>query len=280
MSDDLQPAGKILLVDDEINIREGLKAILQKDGHEVRDAATAVAALALLPNYPAEVALLDIRMPGMSGVELLTAIKKQWPHIAVIMLTGHGSLQTAITAVKEGAFDYLLKPAQSDAIRDVVARALIDARRQREEVALLQTLQTGLQRLHMVSSTTSLNQAASATPAILQVGDLIIDRAAYEVRFRGQPVPLTPAEYKVLLALAGRPGAVVDYITLVRAGLEHDAEAWEAKELIKRHIYTLRQKIEPQPDQPQIIINVRGVGYRLATPHAETRAKRGLDNVR
>ena len=258
-------AGSILLVDDETNIREGLKAVLIKDGHDVRDAATATAALSLLATHPVEVAVLDIRMPGMSGTELLAIIKAQWPHIAVIMLTGHGTLQTAIAAVREGAFEYLLKPAQPDDIRDVVGRALAEARRQREETALLQALQVGLERLQKLPATPPFSQPNPATTvAILRVGDLIIDRAAYEVRFRGQAVALTPTEYKVLLVLAERAGSAVDYITLVKVGLEYDAEAWEAKELIKRHIYTLRQKLEPEPSQPALILNVRGVGYRLA----------------
>lgn len=265
MTNNEPTAGSILLVDDETNIREGLKATLQKDGHDVRDAATATAALSLLATHPVEVAVLDIRMPGMSGTELLAEIKAGWPHIAVIMLTGHGTLQTAITAVREGAFDYLLKPAKPEAIRDVVARALAEARRQREETALLQALQVGLERLQRLPATPPFSQPNPATAtAILRVGDLIIDRAAYEVRFRGQSVALTPAEYRVLLVLAERAGSAVDYITLVKVGLEYDAEAWEAKELIKRHIYTLRQKLEPQPEQPALILNVRGVGYRLA----------------
>ena len=75
---------------------------------------------------------------------------------------------------------------------------------------------------------------------------------------------LTPTEYNLLLALAEQAGAVMDYVTLTSVVLDYEAEPWEAKELIKRHIYTLRQKLEPQPDHPQFILNVRGVGYRLA----------------
>lgn len=86
----------------------------------------------------------------MKGTELLAAIKAQRPYLAVIMLTGHGALETAMTAVKEGAFDYLLKPARPDALRDVVCRALTAARRQREQASLLETLQIGLQRLQQL----------------------------------------------------------------------------------------------------------------------------------
>jgi two-component system nitrogen regulation response regulator NtrX len=132
--------GKILLVDDETNIREGLKAILQKDGHEVRDVASADAALILLSTYEAEAAVLDIRMSGMTGTELLSALRAKRPNLAIVMLTGYGTLETAMTAVKEGAFDYLLKPAKPDALRDVIMRALTQTRRQREQSTLLETL--------------------------------------------------------------------------------------------------------------------------------------------
>ncbi|MBE2202368.1 MAG: response regulator transcription factor [Anaerolinea sp.] len=256
--------GKVLLVDDESNIREGLKAILQKDGHEVQDVASGAEALTRLTTFAAEVAVLDIRMPGMTGTALLTEIKTQWPHLAVVMLTGHGTLETAMTAVKAGAFDYLLKPAKADALREVVGRALNESRRQREQAALLQTLQVGLQRLQQLPATPPFSQPVPTTPSsILRVGDLVINRAAYEVRRQGQALALTPAEYQVLLALAERDGAVMDYVTLVKVALDYEAEPWEAKELIKRHIYTLRQKVETQPEQPQMILNVRGVGYRL-----------------
>ena len=269
MGDKRPPPGKILLIDDETNIREGLKAILQKDGHEVQDVASADAALALLPDFGAEVAVLDIRMPGMTGTELLAAIKAQRPHLAVIMLTGYGTLETAMTAVKEGAFDYLLKPAKPDALRDVVIHALLEARRQREQAALLESLQVGLQRLQQLPATPPFSQPTTAPAAdLLKVGELVINRATYEVGYAEKPLSLTPTEYSLLLALAERAGAVIDYVTLTKAVLDYETEPWEAKELIKRHIYTLRQKLEPQPDQPQFILNVRSVGYRLAAPES------------
>lgn len=256
--------GRILLVDDEANIRDGLKAILQREGHDVQAVAEGAAALALLHRFAAEVAVLDIRMPGMSGTELLSAIKSEWPHLAVIMLTGHGTLETAMTAVREGAFDYLLKPAKPEALQNVVSRALTEVRRQREQAALLETLQFGLQRLQQFPAPHPVSKPMPvATTTLVQMGDLIINRATYEVRHRGELLSLTPTEYRVLLTLAERSGAVVDYLTLVKDALEYAAEPWEAKELIKRHIFTLRQKMETRPERPQLILNVRGVGYRL-----------------
>lgn len=265
MSEERPFPGKILLVDDETNIRAGLRAILKKDGHDVRDVASAEAALSLLPEYDADVVVLDIRMPGMTGTELLTALKGQRPYLAVIMLTGHGRLETAMTAVKEGAFDYLLKPAKPDALRSVVMRALLETRRQREQATFIESLQVGLQRLQHLPATPLFNHSATASEVDqLKIGDLTMNRATYEVRYAGQPLSLTPTEYILLLALAEKAGAVIDYVTLTKVVLDYEAEPWEAKELIKRHIYTLRQKLEPQPAQPRFILNVRGVGYRLA----------------
>jgi len=84
------------------------------------------------------------------------------------------------------------------------------------------------------------------------------------VHLAGEAISLTPSEYNVLLVLAAQAGQAIDYVTLVKEGLDYAAESWEAKELIKRHIYTLRQKLERDPTSPQTIANVRAVGYRLA----------------
>lgn len=260
----MNQSGKILLVDDETNIREGLKAVLQKDGHEVQDVPSAAAALALLSHFEAEVAVLDIRMPGMTGTELLAKLKQKRPYLAVIMLTGHGTLETAITAVKEGAFDYLLKPTSPDVLRQTVWQALVVARRQREQTALLETLQNGLQRLQQLpASDTPTSPPTTSLHAELRIGPLVINRATYEVWRHETLLALTPTEYQLLLTLAEQSGAALDYVTLAKRVLDYEAAAWEAKELIKRHIYTLRQKIESQPEQPQLLLNVRGVGYRL-----------------
>jgi len=113
--------GKFLIVDDETNIRTGLKAILTRDGHQVMDVGSAEEALPVLETFPCEVTIVDIRMPGMSGLDLLNKIRTRWPAVAIILLTGHGTLETAMRAVKEGAHDYRIKPAQPEAIRQAVA---------------------------------------------------------------------------------------------------------------------------------------------------------------
>jgi DNA-binding response OmpR family regulator len=262
--------GKILIVDDEANIRKGLRAVLLKDGHDVRDVAGGDEALKTLETFACEAAIVDIRMPGMSGVELLQEIRGRWPTISVVLLTGHGTLETAMAAVKEGAQDYLLKPAQPDTIRQTVTAALTASRQRREQARFLDSLRSGLQRLE--------NPPAGDAPAreeflvqqasshIISVADLEIDIQAHAVSRDGKPISLTPSEFQLLVALGSRAGQVVDYVTLVQLTLDYEADPWEAKELIKRHIFSLRKKIEPEPSAPRYIVNVRGIGYRLTAP--------------
>jgi DNA-binding response OmpR family regulator len=265
MTTNISP-GNILIVDDEVNIRHGLRAVLAKEGHEIQEAASAEEALSLLATSPCEVAIVDIRMPGMSGTELLATVRKRWPHIAVILLTGHGTMSTAIAALKEGAHDYLLKPSQPEAIRQAVTEALASARRQREESHLLDTLRVGLQRLEELPSSPPAAMPGTVEQAPVLAGDIRIDRQAYEVQKGDKLLSLTLSEFSLLVVLAENLNQVVDYLTLVRLGLGYDAQPWEAKELVKRHIFSLRQKIESDPASPRYILNVRGVGYRLAVP--------------
>jgi DNA-binding response OmpR family regulator len=256
-------SGNVLIVDDEINIRKGLQAMLRKDGHTIRDAGSGTEALNIVQTFACEAAIIDIRMPGMQGTELLREMKVRRPFLAVILLTGHGTLQTAMTAIQEGAHNYLLKPAKPEKLRESVREAIIAARRQVQEANLLNTLRTGLQQLETLP--TAPPPPLAGLPSVQNIGDLRIDRQAHTVHYAGEPISLTPSEYNVLLILAEKPGQAIDYITLVKLGLDYEAEPWEAKELIKRHIYTLRQKLEPDPTSPRSIINVRAVGYRLAS---------------
>ena len=99
----------------------------------------------------------------------------------------------------------------------------------------------------------------------LQLGDVLIDFQAHQVCRDGKTFPLTPSEYKILIALAAHEGETMDYASLVQLGLGYETDPIEAKELMKRHIFTLRQKIGPDFRTPRYILNVRGYGYRLVS---------------
>lgn len=105
---------KVLLVDDETEFRETLMKRLRKRNLVITGASSGEEALAVLERTPVDVVVLDVRMPGMDGIETLRAIKQRWPLVEVIMLTGHASLEVAIQGMELGAFDYLMKPMDID----------------------------------------------------------------------------------------------------------------------------------------------------------------------
>jgi DNA-binding response OmpR family regulator len=260
--------GRILVVDDETNICSGLGALLQRDGHSVHTVERGQDALGALAMQDCEVAIVDICLPDMSGMDLLRTMHHRWPQVGALVLTGRGTLDTAIDAMREGATDYLLKPVQPAKIREAVTRTLIDVRWRQEQDELLTWLRARLHRLDRLCGEESAGDAGKPCAhwpdaQALVVGELQIDRRNQEVRRGDATIPLTPSEMSLLTMLAQQPGEAVDYGALAQQALGYAAEPWEAKELVKRHIFTLRQKLEPQPDMPHYILNVRGVGYRL-----------------
>ena len=137
-------SGQILIAEDEANIRAGLCDVLGQDGHAVNDVGSGEEALAVLATGLFDAAIVDIRMPGMSGIELLQSIQARWDHLAVIILTGHGELDSAMAALKAGAHDYMLKPAQPETIRQTVLEAVRVSRARRERSRLLDAMRSGL----------------------------------------------------------------------------------------------------------------------------------------
>lgn len=256
-------SARVLIVEDEDHIRSGLRDVLVKNGYQVDEAESGEEALPRLQVHRFEAAVLDIRMRGMSGIELLKAIRSRWADLPVIILTGHGTLDSAIAAVRAGAYDYLLKPALPLDILNIVSQAVLVGQRKREEARMLQVIRESLQRLEDLDENGEVALPRSPGSRDLQVGRLYIDLTAYEVSKDGNPAHLTPSEFNLLVALASRVGEAVEYAQLVKMVLGYQAELWEAKELIKRHVFTLRQKIEDDPASPNFLLNVRGVGYRL-----------------
>jgi DNA-binding NtrC family response regulator len=131
-----------LIVDDEYSVRDSLFSWFRKDGFEVTAAESAAEALKILQDHQFDVALLDIKMPGMDGMQLQERIHKIDPEIAVIMITAFASVDTAVRALKQGAFDYVTKPIDPDELSHLVMRAL-EQRRLREEAVARDAGRTG-----------------------------------------------------------------------------------------------------------------------------------------
>ena len=120
----MTPLAHILLVDDEINIREALVKMLEKKGHQVRGVATAEEGLVQLEVASAELVITDLRMPGIGGMEFLRRLKRTWPDTEVVVMTAYGSIDTAVEAMRCGAYDYLSKPIDRERFPIVVDKAL------------------------------------------------------------------------------------------------------------------------------------------------------------
>ncbi|HML24928.1 MAG TPA: response regulator transcription factor [Aggregatilinea sp.] len=266
----------ILVVDDEGAIRYSISKTLQRVGYQVQTASSGEEALEMMQQQEYDVVLTDIRMPGLSGVELLAKIKERAPDAVVILLTGYANLESAIESLRLGAHDYLTKPSSSQSIRDSVAQGVERARNLKSRRVLLRTIQENVEALagetaSEPSGTHHSDGAPSSTPVVtpvttMTIGPLTIFPGRYQISVGDQPIDLTPTEFDLLLYLAAHRGRVVPCSELVREVRGYTLEEHEAREVIRPHVSNLRRKLKSSGQNPNIIVNVRGIGYRLSEP--------------
>jgi DNA-binding NtrC family response regulator len=158
-----QDQARILIVDDEFAVRDSLSTWFRKDGFDVHPTESAAAALELLQSTSVDVALLDIKMPGMDGMELQKRIHGQDPEIAVIMMTAYATVETAVRALKQGAFDYVTKPIDPDELTHLVRRAVEQRQLKQENVQLRET----------IDELVSVDTVVGESPALRKVMELV-----------------------------------------------------------------------------------------------------------
>ena len=232
-----------LIVDDDEGIRFFLQEVLTGEGHAVVTASSGEEALERLRDQRFDLAFLDLNLGGrIDGLRVLEAISWRWPQMARVILTGHGTLDSAMSAIREGVDAYLLKPVKADQVRQVAQEAL--AKRQTSDPA------------------PSAEPPAEVDPTHLQRGPFVVDLDSGGVAHNDQPLALNSCEYKLLVHLMEndeRPVPVQELVQVVRGyRCEH---VHEARDIIKWYVYSLRQKVEENPSAPRHILNVRGVGY-------------------
>ncbi len=270
----------ILVVDDESAIRYSITKTLQRVGYQVESASSGEEALEMMGKQHYDVVLTDIRMPGISGVELLARVKEEAPEAIVILLTGYASLDTAVESLRLGAHDYLIKPSSSQDIRDSVARGIERAQNLRRRRALLDAIQHSVAELADVSASAvqqpgdkPSRDAAPDGPGVTPIatpintmtfGPLTIFPGRYQIALEDKPIDLTPTEFDLLLYLAVHRGRVVPCHELVREVRGYSINEPEAREVIRPHISNLRRKLKEAERNPNLVVNVRGIGYRLA----------------
>ena len=263
----MKPSGHILIIDDEASLRQTLARILQRAGYEVTTAANGKEGLSLVTEHPFDLLYLDIRMPDVSGLELLKTIHAKFPDLPVILFTAQPDLNSAVEALRRGATDYLLKPLKPQAVIDRTQAILSNKqkeRRRREIQRQIESLQTELMALDSdKSSSQTPEQTTTSDERFLRRGLLTLDMHTRRVTMNERVINLPPTSFDYLLVLARHAPNIVDYQTLVSEAQGYETDPREAQELTKWHIHHIRQAIEPDKRNPVHVINVRGSGYRL-----------------
>lgn len=255
-------SANILVVDDEETIRTIIAEALTAHGHRVQVAATTEQALRVCETTPPDLVLLDLKIPGaMDGLALLGTIRRRWSGIIVIMLTGYGSLDSAIAALRAGAFDYLTKPVHIAHIIESVERGLEKQREQARRQQLIAHLEATLDALK--NDPPLPTDVPSGAQRFAQTATLVIDRHKRLVARGNTPIELTPTEFDILDYLARAVDRVVTASELVKATQGYEVAEPDARPMIRVHIQRLRQKLGDDPDNPRYILNVRGKGYRF-----------------
>lgn len=223
----------ILVVDDEEKIRDVVVSYLKKEGFQTVEAATGNEALCALQSKAVDLVILDLMLPDMDG-ELVCQTIRKINSVPILMLTAKVSENNRIKGLSIGADDYLTKPFDP---REVVARVRAILRRTDDS--------------HLLADRLSFNH-----------GHLEIDSLKHTVFCHGEPVNLTPNEYKLLLALAKYPQRHFTREELVDKVLGYAFDG--DMRTIDQHVKNIRHKIEPDPKNPQYIVTVYGLGYRFA----------------
>ncbi len=218
---------RILVVDDDTALAEMIGIVLRTEGFEPHFCADGATALQTFRTVKPDLVLLDLMLPGKDGIEVCAEIRSE-SGVPIIMLTAKSDTTDVVKGLESGADDYIVKPFNP---KELVARI---------RTRLRPTPAGGADRLH--------------------VGDLVLDVVGHEVSRAGKPINLTPLEFDLLLALAMKPQQVFTREMLLEQvwGYRYKADT----RLVNVHVQRLRAKVEDDPDNPRIVMTVRGVGYR------------------
>lgn len=255
---------KILVVDDERSVRLMLEAALRAQGYRVETCASGSEVQQRIDQEEFDLLLLDLQLGDMDGIEVLGAVKELWPDTEVILLTAHGSVNSAIAALRNGAFDYLLKPAQVNDIRDRVERALEHRRVVRQRSELLQRISDSARALDMIDGKTPAPAPLPSTDKI-EIGPLVLDMRRHGARLDTHQLMLTRTEFALLTTLAQHPDTALSYNALSEAVYGRAQPEDEARALLRPHIARLRNKLEMTGIRTIELVSIRGMGYMLQT---------------
>jgi two-component system response regulator RegX3 len=234
MAEPTQAGGRILVVDDEPSVRESVGYALEQEGFQVTLAEDGEAAEGRLTDAEFDLLILDIMMPGKSGLDICREVRARSP-VPIILLTAKDAEVDKVVGLEVGADDYMTKPFS---VRELLGRVRAQLRRR------------------------ELDRTDGAEGTAIESGPVTIDLARHLVTVRGEPVNLTRSEFQVLRLLAENPGQVFSRKEIME-------ELWQTEfrgdvRACDVHISNLRQKVERDPQKPELVLTVRRVGYRFA----------------
>lgn len=256
---------KLLVVDDERTTRLSLSEIFTLRGAHVLTAADGQEAMTQMRDSKFDLIILDLKMPGMTGLQVVEEAQSLAPGTVIVLLTAHASVDSAISALRQGVFDYVLKPAQPHVIVEVVERGLVKRREHLRRQNLVGLMEQTVSALKGDEPPTNDPIVIDGSPGKLRVGPIGVDLQRREARVSDEMLVLTPTEFDTLAYLAQHSDRVASCRELVRAVHGYDTTEHEARPIMRVHIHRLRQKIEADPAHPDHLLTVRAAGYMLVT---------------
>jgi DNA-binding response OmpR family regulator len=265
---------KILIVDDEQNILLYLSEALEDEGYNITTKISGKEAINTLESEEYDLLLVDLKLRDVDGLEVMREAKKRWPDTVVIMLTGHGSLESAMEALKNGAFDYLLKPSSVQDLKGSIKRGLEKRQNDLQQRKLAAQAREFARAVIEGGEITSGIDAGAIRAAnskaivtedeeVVRVNDVSVDIKKHEVRRNGELLNLTPTEFNLLVTLMNNAGRVLSCKYLVKQVHNYELSEFDSRSMIRVHIKHLRHKLERDPNNPEYILNVRGLGYKF-----------------
>lgn len=254
----MNPA-KLLIVDDEASVRVVLKNALKHEGYAVQTAGSGAEAMRLIEAEIFDLLLLDLQMEPVDGLTVFNFARRRDPYLVVIILTAYGTVESAVEALRLGAFDYLFKPTSPDIIRQRVAEGLAHRAKLLQQANLLKQLELLRQSLADLDET--IPTVPPPGQRFIRSGPLVIDTHHRQATLNDRLLQLTTTEFDLLTCLVKESPRPVSPRQLVNCAMGHDCDEVEARGLVKWHIHHLRRKIESNPRRPHYIKTVRHKGY-------------------
>jgi two-component system response regulator MtrA len=230
-SESISAKSRVLVVDDDASLAEMLSIVLRQEGFDAATVHRGDQALDAFRRYRPDVVLLDLMLPGVDGIEVCQQIRRE-SGVPIVMLTAKGEVGDVVRGLESGADDYVVKPFKP---KELLARIRARVRR---------------------------FDSLGTEP--LTIGDLTIDVAGHQVSRDQTTINLTPLEFDLLVCLARKPQQVFSREVLLEQvwGYRHAADT----RLVNVHVQRLRSKVEHDPENPEIVVTVRGVGYKAGSP--------------